>query len=580
MRQFFDELKRRNVLRVAAAYVVGSWLIIQVVETVFPAFGAEDTCRFGFAVLTLGILFVPALVFAWVFEITPEGIKFERDVDRSQSVTLHTGRKLDRAIIIVLACATAYFAIDKFVLGQSDPLSVAADAGKSIVVLPFIDLSEDGDQEYFSDGISEEMINLLAQIPDLKVISRSSAFSYKGKALDVSTIADELDVSHVLEGSVRKAGDQLRVTVQLINASSDAHLFSENYNRTLDDVFAIQDEIAASVVGELRLILFSGNRSTGMVDAQAYDAYLQGRYLSEKRDEDSLLKSITAFEAALRISPDFADAWAELGDVHRFRTSRGQIGIDDGLPLAREAVANALAIDPKNSKALVARGRIRQVFDWDWEGADKDFRAAAKQDPNSPAALIGAAGLASTFGRSEEAVNLTRRALIIDPLSIRTLQNVALFQFFNGQLEESRVSISEVIDRDAGHPTGYSILCVDRSVFRKSRMRRSLSGAREPVEPLRIFNESVAHWAAGDSVRSEQALSELIELHGDLWFYQIAEAYAFTARPNEAFTWMDKAYDERDTGLIMVLADPFLKSLHGDPRWEELLTKLGLANLP
>jgi TolB-like protein/cytochrome c-type biogenesis protein CcmH/NrfG len=573
MQQFFEELKRRNVLRVAVAYIVGSWLIIQVVETVFPAFGGEDAA-IRFAVITLSILFVPALILAWVFEITPDGIKFERDVDRSQSITLHTGRKLDRMIIVVLACATAYFAIDKFLLSEPTTASAPTAVAKSIVVLPFLDFSEDGDQEYFSDGISEEMINLLAQIDGLRVISRSSAFSYKGKALDVSTIADELDVTHVLEGSVRKVGDQLRVTAQLIEAGTDAHLFSQNYDRTLDDVFTIQDEIAASVVDELRLILFSPSDATSRVDTRAYDAYLRARYLSEARDEESLLQAATEYQTAISISPEFADAWAGLADVYQFRTSRGQIDTSEGLRMARDAVRNALNIDPDNARALVVRGEIKLDFDWNFDGADKDFSEAVRIDPNSPQALRGAASLASTFGRNDEAIRLARRAQIIDPLSVRTIQNLALYHLFDGQLEESRSLITDVIERDPNHPTAQSILGWTY-LFDGDAEEATKQMSTESIEPLRLFGEVVGHWAAGNVTQSEEALVNLVELHGDVWFYQIAEAYAYTGRPDEAFEWLEKAFDEKDTGLTMMLSDPFLISLHDDSRWDELLAKLG-----
>ena len=276
---FLRELKRRNVLRFGAAYIAVSWLVVQVAETLFPLFGMDESAARN-VVVVLAIGLVPALVFAWVFEVTPEGLRKENEVQRGESITARTGRRLDRFIIIALALAITYFAVDKFVLSpqresvqarlQAEQLATATEQAReqgridalveafgerSIAVLPFVDMSPGEDQEYFSDGISEELLNLLARVPELRVISRTSAFSYKNRDVKVTEVAEELDVNHVLEGSVRISGDRVRITAQLIDARSDSHIWSENYDRTLDDIFGIQDEIAAAVVERLKVTL-------------------------------------------------------------------------------------------------------------------------------------------------------------------------------------------------------------------------------------------------------------------------------------------------------------------------------------
>ena len=261
----FLELKRRNVFRVGAAYVVASWLMIQVAETIFPLFGYDDSpARIVVIVLAIGL--IPVIVFTWAFEMTPEGLKKESEVDRSQSITPHTGKKINRVILVVLTLALGYFALDKFVLnpqreaamekqvevqveearreGRSEAL-VESYGDKSIAVLPFVNMSSDKEQEYFSDGLSEELLNLLAKIPELRVTSRSSAFSFKGKDFKIADVGRELNVSNVLEGSVRKSGNMVRITAQLISVDGDVHLWSETYDRSLDNIFAIQDEIAS-----------------------------------------------------------------------------------------------------------------------------------------------------------------------------------------------------------------------------------------------------------------------------------------------------------------------------------------------
>jgi adenylate cyclase len=319
---FIAELRRRNVLRVGAAYLAVAWLLIQVAQAVFPAFGlGATTVRVVIVVLAIGLL--PVLVFAWAFEITPEGLKRESEVDRNQSITPQTGKKLDRLIMVILALALGYFAVDKFVLApkreqaateaaraEGRTESVVKSYGeKSIAVLPFIDMSAKKDQEYFSDGISEELLNLLAKIPELRVISRSSAFSYKGKDVKLAQVAQELNVAHILEGSVRKAGNKVRITAQLIDARSDTHLWSETYDRPLDDIFAVQDEIAAMVVAQLKVKLLGGTPKAKSTDPAAYALYLQGRQSNRQNTAEGYRRSIQLYKQALAIDPAYDAAW-------------------------------------------------------------------------------------------------------------------------------------------------------------------------------------------------------------------------------------------------------------------------------
>ena len=328
---FITELKRRNVFRVAVAYLAGAWLLSEVSATLFPLFGFSDT-PVRIIVILLAIGFPLFLVFSWIFEITPEGLKLEKDIRREVSLSRETDKKLDRAIIVLLILAVGYFAVDKFVLEPARVVEIVEETtqqarsealvesygDKSIAVLPFVNMSDDPDQEYFSDGISEELLNLLAQIPELRVISRSSAFYYKGKDIPVTEIAKQLHVEHVLEGSIRKAGDRVRITAQLIAARSDAHLWSQVYDRKLGDIFAIQEEIARAIGHALELKLVHGSTDalqlvvsgTGNVDA--YDVYLQGRELVSLRDADSLEKASRLFERALRLDAKFAPAHAQL----------------------------------------------------------------------------------------------------------------------------------------------------------------------------------------------------------------------------------------------------------------------------
>ena len=399
---FFDELKRRNVLRIAGLYVAGAWLVLQAAGTVLPMMDAVWLSRS--IVILLAIGFLPALVFAWAFEFTPEGLKREHEVDRSESITPQTGKKLDRVIMGVLALALGYFAVDKFVLapqreqaateagraeGRTESL-VKSYGDKSIAVLPFVNMSSDKDQEYFSDGISEELLNLLAKIPKLRVISRSSAFSYKGKDVKLAQVARELNVAHILEGSVRHAGNKVRITAQLIEARSDTHLWSNTWDRELDDIFAVQDEIAAAVVKQLKITLLGQAPKAKEVNPEAYALFLQGRQLARQNRRESFQQAIPLLQQALAIDPGYAPAWAQLAEVYFIQAGGGFRPLEEGVRLAREAATKALTIDPDYAPAHDRLGFIAMTFDGDMATAALHYEHALALDPaNSTAGPPG-----------------------------------------------------------------------------------------------------------------------------------------------------------------------------------------------
>jgi len=373
--RFIEELKRRNVIRVGIAYVVVGWLVSQVAEFAIETFGAPDWVLKIFVVfLMLG--FPVVAVFAWAFEMTPDGIKLERDVDRSQSIVKHTRRKLDYTIVFVLVLALGYFIFDEFqdqaietasTIAQTSAqaeASIAIDASPvdpSIAVLPFADMSPDQDQGYFSDGISEELLNLLVRVDGLKVASRTSSFTYKGSKQSLAEIADELKVDHVLEGSVRKADNRLRITAQLIDASTDRHIWSDTFDRELVDIFAIQDEIANAIVAALSaelgilqdIPLVSVTKATENLDA--YELYLKARGLFLAREY--LEESVSLFEQAVEIDPNFARAWEGLASVYAVVESWGIVGRDWD-SLASQAAERALELDPGLSLPWAVIGQV------------------------------------------------------------------------------------------------------------------------------------------------------------------------------------------------------------------------------
>jgi len=465
---FLNELKRRNVLRVGAAYIVAAWLIIQVSETIFPLFGYGDTPA-RLIVIVLLIAFIPSLIFSWVFEITPEGLKKDADVDRDKSITQTAGKKLDRIILVVLALALAYFAFDKFVLDptrdaelveettqkvRSDVL-VESYGDKSIAVLPFVNMSDDAGNEYFSDGISEELLNLLAKIPKLRVISRSSAFSFKGKDIDIPTIAKQLNVAYILEGSVRKAGNQVRITAQLIDARSDTHLWSETYDRALDDIFAIQDEIAGMVIAMLKLTLLGDVPKAKPVDPEAYALYLQARELMHNFsiyiEIEEIEQAIDQLKLAVEIDKDFSDAFVGLADAYSALSTRYYhrhmlSELDEAVTLAEAACTTALELAPQSSEAMRALGMITE----DEQEKEQAFRQAIDINPNNAAAYVYLGGMLLDQGIIEEGAEMIRKAHQLNPLDTGTLDRLEIVLVIEEKFKEASVYFRLSAERGAG----------------------------------------------------------------------------------------------------------------------------------
>jgi TolB-like protein len=434
---FFDELKRRNVIRVGVAYAAIGWMLVQVADVVFPFFGAPDwVLNILVVMLLLGL--PVAMVFAWVFELTPEGVKREKDIDRSASITRSTGRKLDRVIIVTLVIALGYFIWERQTrvepaVPAAEPAvetstpDVADSPGKrSIAVLPFVNMSADPENEYFADGLSEELLNQLAQIPDLQVAGRTSSFSFKGKNEDLRVIGDTLGVAHVLEGSVRRQGDKVRVTAQLIRVDDGFHLWSEAYDRTMDDVFVIQDDIASSVAKALKIVLDEESwrrmQQAGVRNVDAFVAFQKGREifdLAHSGDDimTGLREGIVHFERAIELVPDFSAAYWHKSDYYAHIIIDASSSNEERAAALRDLrelldVAYRLSEDSPR-RAMVAFDRV--LFSDDWTPLrDRMEKALATQGCPEPTWLEVATG----FGYAEEARGLWERYHHCEPLSL------------------------------------------------------------------------------------------------------------------------------------------------------------------
>lgn len=454
---FFAELKRRNVFRVGLAYLAGCWVLVQVAETLFPVYEVPDSIiRLMVSVLVIG--FPVTLVLAWVFEWTPQGIRKESEIDRQQSVTPQTGQKLNRAIIVMLLVGIGFLAIDKFVLDPQRDAQLARESAQaareqikrevaekapemnSIAVLPFRDMSAAGDQQYFSDGIAEELLNALVRVDGLEIASRTSSFIYRDDMLPITQIAEELNVNYVLEGSVRKSGDRVRITAQLINAGNDRHLWSETYDRELDDVLQVQDEISKSIVdamkSELGLDIGEVRIASETDSASAYDLYLKGRILILARSE--MYKAIEALERAVEIDPGFAKAWEVLGAAYYIAPSWGYFSEFDTMELSWAAAQKALDLDDSLALALAVKASIGLATKRYGYAKTLDLmERAIELDPKSATVRLWNALYLANVGFLDQAIDSARSCLEIDPGYENCRRHLANMEYMLGNEEEA-----------------------------------------------------------------------------------------------------------------------------------------------
>jgi TolB-like protein/Flp pilus assembly protein TadD len=433
---FFAELKRRNVIRAAGLYLVGAWLIVQVAGTILPMFGAPEWLPRSIVIL-LVIGFIPALVFSWVFELTPQGLKRDEDVPLEQSIGPQTGRRMDRTIIAVLVLALGYFAVDKFVLSPRrgsilSPNEHQADVNtKSIAVLPFENLSSDKENAYFADGIQDEILTRLSKIAALKVISRTSTQKYKSAPDNLREVGQQLGVANLLEGSVQKAGSAVHINVQLIKAATDEHLWAESYDRELQNIFGVEGEVAGAIANQLDAKL-SGNEKRELTthptkNPEAYDAYLRGLAFAGGVEDfvSSAQKSIHALDQAVQLDPQFAVAWALLCRQHGLIFSNSIDRTPQRLEAARKARDMAMKFGPELAETQLANGFYKYFIERDYEGARAELEAVRRQYPNNVAAAEFLGGLARRQGRWEDSRLLYAQAIELDPQNIFLLTDAS-----------------------------------------------------------------------------------------------------------------------------------------------------------
>ena len=577
--KFFAELKRRNVYKVAVAYAVVGWLVMQIAATVVPALHLPDGITSAVVVLTL-LGFPIALVIAWAFEMTPEGMKRTENVSPNEFIPQWSARKFAAMIVSIALLAAALFVFQMLRSKSVSPAPPAAStvSEKSIAVLPLLNESGDPKDEYFSDGLSEELIAALAQIRELKVIGRSSSFRFKERKEESKTIGEMLGVATLLEGTVRKQGERVRIVAELINAADGVELWTRTFDRELKDIFAVQEEIATAVAASLKVTLLGADeRSTAKPatkSTEAHHAYLLGHYYFQRRNLADYGKAVSYFDEAIRLDPDYAlayaersEAWTLIGDLSGQRKT--------AWPKAREDAEKAVAIAPALAEAHAALGWVRFFVDWKFAEGLSELKRAKELSPANPTANELLARVIVYLGQVDEAERQARQAVELDPLSVTAQGNLARALFVAGKLDEAEAAerkAAELQPSAAGIHRYQVLVAVQRGDGETALSEAQL----EPDPGYRRFEIALAQWMRRDRNAADVALTDLIANGRDQMAYQIAEVYAVRGEKDKAFEWLQISFENHDTGTLSILVDPLLHDLRDDPRYKKLLAKLGL----
>jgi len=581
---FLAELKRRNVYKVAIAYLVAGWALSQGIAQVFPVF---DISNWAIRIIVLLIVvgFPVAVVFAWFFEITPEGVKRTEVADAMPKAT---GRKRHAWIYVVVAGAAISVAL--FFLGRYTASNRAAAAApnelpaKSIAVLPFENLSEDKANAFFAEGVQDEILTRLAKVADLKVISRTSTQHFKSAPENLPEIAKRLGVMHILEGSVQKASDQVRVNVQLINALTDAHLWADTYDRKLTDIFSVETEIAKAIADTLQAKLTGSELlfiAAGTTEStEAHQLYLKGRYFWNKRTGNDLKKSIDYFQQAIAVDPNYALAYAGVADAYVWLPGYTAGTTRDCYPKAKAAATKALQLDDTLAEAHTTLALAIWLYDFDSAQAIREFQRAIELNPNYAIAhqQYGNNTLAA-LGRFDDAIGEGKRAVELDPLSLVINTDLGSDYYYARRYDEAIAQLRKTLEMDPGFYIAHLVLgqVLDAKGARDAAIVECQKARALNDDPSVLGVLARAYGLSGNKMEAEKILDQLKKLSQERYVsaYSFALTYLGLGDKEEELRWLEQSYQDRagsDIGFIRV--DPLLDPLRGDPRFEALAEKI------
>ena len=587
-----SELKRRRVIRALVGYGIAAFAVLQIIEPVMHGLRWSDEVL-SYVVVALAVGFPIVVSLAWIFDV--KAGRIER-TEPAASTTRLSGASLALLLVGIGALAATpgmvwYFLLrsrpavpssDAALRRKLDAAPPASDirAAPSIAALPLVNLSGDPNQEYFADGLTEELLNLLAKVPGLHVTGRTSSFAFKGKNEDLRTVGQKLGVATVLEGSVQKAGDRVRITVQLINAADGYHLWSESYDRKLTDVFAVQDEIAQAVVEALRIKLLPGETPTSRgrtADPEVYNQYLLGRQFFNLGNMDGWRRAVVAYEKSVALDAGYSPAWAGLSMATYWVADSADTpeAFTDGMRRARLAADKAVQLAPALADGYVVRAFFRTSYSWDWEGARADIQRALALRPEDPDVLIGYGGLLVSLGRAMEGAAVQRKVVQRDPLNARAWRALGAALLFSGQFAEAREPLNRSLEISPVQSIAPMLLGTTY-LWEKNPTAALAMFERSSSDMLRRFGLALAAHDLGRADESQRALDSLIDRDAHTAAFQIAAVYAWRGEKDRAFQWLERAYRQHDGGLSVVKVAQGLRSLRGDPRYTALLKKMNL----
>jgi serine/threonine-protein kinase len=580
---FFAELQRRHVYKVGAAYAVAGWLVVQIVTQVFPIFEVSALAQ-RIIVLVIVAGFPITLILTWLFDITPKGIVRTDELPATgeshamQRERVGMDRKMNYVLALLLVTAIGYFVLDRTVLRRDS--ARATSNSKSIAVLPLVNTSGDAANDYFSDGLSEELIAVLAKIPGLKIIGRSSSFLFKGKSDNSRTIGEKLGVTNLLEGSVRKQGDRVRIVAELISAADGRTLWSETYDRELKDVFAVQSEIAVSVTDQLKIKLLGAPAKSDAAPSNdnlaAYNALQQGTFYFRLSTEEGTRKATEFYGEAIRLDPNYALAHANLSLAWRLLGAAwlgGGAEAKEAYAKARNEAQTALSLAPNLATAHEALGFVLLISDFDFVGAEAELRKAEKLAPADAGPKGALCILFGAQGRLAEAENVARQTLALDPLGVTRYFNLARILIGGGRYDEAEAALRKAVAlQPAAARLHVHLTTID--VLRGNATGALQNAELEPPGSWRDYAVALVRQTQGDRPAADAALQKLINENAVTGPFQIAAVYGLRNEPDKMFEWLDRAYTERDSGLTQLLVTPFILTHKNDPRFAAFCQKL------
>jgi adenylate cyclase len=582
-RNFFAELKRRNLYKVAVAYAVVGWLLVQAASIILPTFEAPSWVMKAFTVF-LALGFILSVFISWAFEMTPEGMKRTADVSPDEVRSLPYWSKKKFAVFIISVAIISAGLLAYQLLRPRSPTAVIAES-KSIAVLPFVNMSADRNDEYLSDGVSEELITALSKITGLQVKARTSSFAFKGKNEDIQKIGELLHVSHLLEGSVAKAGNKLRITAQLIQASDGNHKWSDIYDREMQDIFAVRSEVAGKVAETLKVRLLGEEKhkidKKPTENLEAYNLYRQGRFYADKLSEEGMTKAVPFFQQAIEKDPGFALAYAGMADNYVIAAD-AIIPPREAFSKAKEAALKAIELDDALAEAHASLGLVHYHYDWDWPAAEKELKRAIELNPQSAQSYTLYTHFLAGMNRYDEAKQCGARALELDPLSVSAHWFLGWGAIYAGRSDEAIGFFSKALELDQNNPWTHWFL--GRAYLLSGNSPRAIeemeTGRRfGPDDPLGLGFTGYVYAITGRRADALKILQRLDDLAHRRFISTISRAYVYVGLgdKDKAFEWLEKAYQERSDSLAWFRFDPESKNLQSDPRFAALMRKVGFT---